>query len=159
RVLQSGLIHLLQITLQTEPPDVLLIGAEDNPAAVTLQVEHPRTRFVLLARRVGLAGGRGPFEAAPAERFEGKEPGLHDGVVGAPANDREVLVGRHGFTAERVALLTADGDVEFLEGRGMTCHGLEAWLSLLVKLPRRGNATVPDLPVLGPVVRDGTEKG
>lgn len=156
RILQSGMVHLLQLTLQREAPDVLLVGAEDNPAAGALQVEHPRTRLVLLARRVGLSAGRGLFEAGRAERFERKNLALYDGVIVPSAADRDALVAQHGFSPDRVAVLTVDGDVEFLDGGSR--RGLKAWWQLLGKLPRRGNATSPDLPVLGPAVRDGTEK-
>jgi hypothetical protein len=158
RILQSGLVHLLQLRLQTDAPDVLLIGAEDNPAAGALRVEHPRTRLVLIARRVGIGAGRGSFEGRRAAQFERKNLALFDGVVVANAADRELLIAEHGFTPDRVAVLTDDGDVEYRDGRGEVRHGLEAWWQTLGKLPRRGNATSPDLPVLGPAVREGTQK-
>lgn len=155
RTLQTGLIHLLQLTVQNESPDVLLVASEDNPTAALLQVEHPRTRIVLLARRIGIDEGLGWAEATRARHFERRNLAMVDGIVVARPADRDVLVELHGFSPERVALLGSEGDVEYLDGHGEHRRGVEAWLAHLGKLARRGRALAPDLPVIGPTVREG----
>lgn len=112
--------------LLRDQPDFLFVSPQVNPIALTFPAEGLRTRLVMAsydveAERIrsfveasrGLTKVAFHLESRRAQRFEEENLQVYDGVIAVSAKDRDVFIGRYGFSPERVLVIENSVDPHY----------------------------------------------
>jgi glycosyltransferase involved in cell wall biosynthesis len=116
-------------TLRHRSPDLLIVGPQVNPLALTLRRSAAAPPLVLIAHALdseaawarakgarGVAGWALRWEARRAAGYERWNYSCYDGVIAASPEDRDRLIRLYDYPAERIFVFPKGADPEHWEG-------------------------------------------